>query len=94
MNSQKLRLPAEEIHAAELEALVKGDDGARPPNWYLVFALSGRGDAEAETDPANPTLASLCPLIPAGRVSLDRYQDLEIDLRECSITRQKKGGWT
>ncbi len=35
MNSQKLRLPAEEIHAAELEALVKGDDGTRPPNWRL-----------------------------------------------------------
>jgi MoxR-like ATPase len=35
MNSQKLRLPAEEIHAAELEASVKGDDERRPPNWRL-----------------------------------------------------------
>jgi MoxR-like ATPase len=35
MNSQKLRLPAEEIHAAELEALVKADDRTRPPNWRL-----------------------------------------------------------
>src|SRR5271170_6638425 len=66
------------------------DLGTRPPNLYLVFAFSGRGDAEAETDPANPTLASLCPPNSSGRVSLDRYQDLEIDLRECSITRQKR----
>src|SRR6516165_9490646 len=35
MNSQKLRLPAEEIHAAELEALAKGDDRQRPPSWRL-----------------------------------------------------------
>jgi hypothetical protein len=30
------------------------------------------------------------PANSSGRVSLDRYQDLEIDLRECSITRQKR----
>src|ERR1700752_985501 len=33
MTIQKLRLPAEEIHAAELDALAKGDNGPRPPNW-------------------------------------------------------------
>src|ERR1700676_1363925 len=35
MSSQKLRLPAEVIYAAELEALAKGDDRPRPPNWRL-----------------------------------------------------------
>lgn len=35
MNSQKLRLPAEEIYSAELEALAKDDGGAKPPNWRL-----------------------------------------------------------
>jgi MoxR-like ATPase len=35
MSIQKLRLPAEEIHAAELEVLAKGDDRPRPPNWQL-----------------------------------------------------------
>ncbi len=35
MNIQKLRLPAEEIHAAELEALAKVDNGSRPPNWRI-----------------------------------------------------------
>ena len=30
------------------------------------------------------------PANSSGRVSLDRYQDLEIDLRECSIARQKR----
>src|ERR1700756_25967 len=35
MNNQKLRLPAEEIHVAELEALAKGDDRQRPPSWRL-----------------------------------------------------------
>jgi hypothetical protein len=38
------------------------------------------------------------PANSSGRVSLDRYQDLEIDLRECSITRQKRvagpRGWS
>ena len=35
MSDQKLRLPAEEIYSAELEALAKNDDGGRPPNWQL-----------------------------------------------------------
>ena len=35
MSSQKLRLPAEEIHARELEALAQGEDRRRPPNWRL-----------------------------------------------------------
>lgn len=35
MSDQKLRLPAEEIHAAELEALAKSDNRPRPPNWLL-----------------------------------------------------------
>jgi MoxR-like ATPase len=35
MSNQTLRLPAEEIHAAELEGLAKGDDRPRPPNWRL-----------------------------------------------------------
>jgi MoxR-like ATPase len=35
MSDQKLRLPAEEIYAAELEALAKSDDRPRPPNWRL-----------------------------------------------------------
>jgi hypothetical protein len=64
--------------------------GARPPNWYLVFAFSGPGDAEAKTDPANPHTGLSVPANSSGRVSLDRYQDLEIDLRECSITKQKR----
>ena len=36
-----------------------------------------------------PTLASV-PANSSDRVSLDRYQDLDIDLRECSITKQKR----
>jgi MoxR-like ATPase len=35
MSSQTLRLPAEQIHSAELEALSKGDGRLRPPNWRL-----------------------------------------------------------
>ena len=35
MTIQKLRLPAEEIHARELEALAKGDNSPRPPNWRI-----------------------------------------------------------
>src|SRR5579871_57974 len=35
MSSQTLRLPAEVIYAAELDALAKGDDRPRPPNWRL-----------------------------------------------------------
>jgi len=35
MSDQKLRLPAEEIHAAELEALAKSDNRSQPPNWRL-----------------------------------------------------------
>ena len=35
MSEQKLRLPAESIYAAELEALARNDDAARPPNWRL-----------------------------------------------------------
>src|SRR3569833_266583 len=35
MSNRTLRLPAEEIHATELEALSKGDDRPRPPNWRL-----------------------------------------------------------
>jgi MoxR-like ATPase len=35
MNGRKLRLPAEEIHADELEALASGDDRPRPPSWRL-----------------------------------------------------------
>src|SRR4051812_12842786 len=64
--------------------------GARPPNWYLVFVFSGRGDAEAETRSCESHTGLSVPANSSGRVSLDRYQDLEIDLRECSITRQKR----
>src|SRR3569833_3198034 len=35
MSDQKLRLPAENIYAAELEVLARNDDGDRPPNWRL-----------------------------------------------------------
>jgi MoxR-like ATPase len=35
MSEQKLRLPAENIYAAELEVLARNDDGDRPPNWRL-----------------------------------------------------------
>ena len=35
MSDQKLRLPAEEIYSAEIQALAKNDDGGRPPNWRL-----------------------------------------------------------
>ena len=35
MTDQKLRLPAEETYAAELNALSKNDGGVRPPNWRL-----------------------------------------------------------
>ena len=35
MSQQKLRLPAEKIYAAELEALSKQADRPRPPNWRL-----------------------------------------------------------
>jgi MoxR-like ATPase len=35
MSQQKLRLPAEQIYAAELESLSKLDDRPRPPNWRL-----------------------------------------------------------
>lgn len=35
MSEQKLRLPAEDIYSAELEALARNDDAARPPNWRL-----------------------------------------------------------
>ena len=35
MNGQKLRLPAEEVYSAELEALAKENDGGRPPSWRL-----------------------------------------------------------
>ena len=50
MSSQKLRLPAEVIHAAELEALAKGDDRSRPPNWRLspqsivTYLLGGKAE--------------------------------------------------
>ncbi len=33
--SEKLRLPAEENYAAELQALAAGDKGTRPPGWAL-----------------------------------------------------------
>ena len=33
--SDKLRLPAEEMHAAELAALAKGDKDRRPAGWAL-----------------------------------------------------------
>jgi len=54
MSDQKLRLPAEEIYSAELEALAKNDDGGRPPNWRLspkavVTYLLG-GKAKDATD--------------------------------------------
>ena len=48
MSDQKLRLPAEEIYSAELEALAKNDDGGRPPNWQLspkavvIYLLGGK----------------------------------------------------
>lgn len=35
MSNQTLRLPAEEIHSAELDALAKNDDRPRPPSWRL-----------------------------------------------------------
>lgn len=35
MRDEKLRLSAEAIYAGELEALAKGDDRPRPPNWKL-----------------------------------------------------------
>jgi len=35
MSDQKLRLPAEQIYSAEIQALAKNDDGGRPPNWRL-----------------------------------------------------------
>ena len=35
MKVQTLRLPAEEIHSVELEALAKGDDRQQPPSWKL-----------------------------------------------------------
>lgn len=50
MSIQKLHLPAEEIHAAELEALAKGDDRPRPPNWRLspqsvvTYLLGGKAN--------------------------------------------------
>ena len=48
MSDQKLRLPAEEIYSAELEALAKDYDGVRPPNWRLspkavvMYLLGGK----------------------------------------------------
>src|SRR3569833_4473546 len=35
MSDGKLRLPAEEIYAAELQALARNDESERPPNWRL-----------------------------------------------------------
>src|SRR5215472_9979899 len=35
MSDERLRMSAEEVFAEELEALGKGDDLARPPNWKL-----------------------------------------------------------
>jgi MoxR-like ATPase len=35
MSNDRLRLPAEEIYSAELEALIKNDAAVRPPNWRL-----------------------------------------------------------
>lgn len=35
MSEHRLRLSAEEVYAEELDALVKGDDGPKPPNWRL-----------------------------------------------------------
>jgi len=35
MTDRKLRLPAEEIYAAELQALARSDENGRPPNWRL-----------------------------------------------------------
>lgn len=35
MSAEQMRLPAEELYAAELEAIAKGDDQKRPPNWQL-----------------------------------------------------------
>ena len=52
MSQQKLRLPAEEIYAAELAALSTQDDRSRPPNWrlspqavvtYLLGGKAGNG---------------------------------------------------
>jgi len=54
MNSQKLRLPAEDIYAAELDALKKSDEGARPPNWLLspksvvTYLLGGKASDGTE----------------------------------------------
>lgn len=33
--NEKLRMPAEELYAAELAALAAGDEGHRPPGWSL-----------------------------------------------------------
>jgi len=54
MTDRKLRLPAEEIYAAELQALARSDDSGRPPNWRLspkavVTYLLG-GKAKDATD--------------------------------------------
>src|SRR4051812_7612678 len=38
--SEKLRRPAEQDYAAELVALVTGDDGRRPPGWALSPKLA------------------------------------------------------
>jgi len=35
MTNAVLRLPAEQVHADELDALTRSDDRARPPNWKL-----------------------------------------------------------
>jgi MoxR-like ATPase len=35
MSTERLRLSVEEVYAEELEALVQGDELARPPNWRL-----------------------------------------------------------
>lgn len=46
--SEKLRLPAEELYAGELKALVAGDTGHRPPGWALsprqvvVYLMGGK----------------------------------------------------
>jgi len=54
MNSQKLRLPAEDNYAAELDALKKSDEGARPPNWLLspksvvTYLLGGKASDGTE----------------------------------------------
>ncbi len=54
MNEAVLRLPAEEIHAAELGALARGDDRQRPPNWKLspqavvTYLLGGKASDGTE----------------------------------------------